>query len=213
MRVISGRVFFRGRLEPLSIGIDETGQIAAIKKVLRSDDEIDHGDSLILPGCVDLHVHMRDPGLRHKEDFPSGTRSAAIGGVTTVADMPNTVPAVTTAMALDEKAAALRGRASVDYVLYAAPQSGAAVPRLANAVAFKVFMAELQFMACEKRVNDNGRADQWQRHEREPDFRAGKILSRNRADLRAYRSAGVHHERDQNINVAFDRVGKSSIAG
>ena len=142
MRVISGRVFFRGRLEPLSIGIDETGQIAAIKKVLRSDDEIDHGDSLILPGCVDLHVHMRDPGLRHKEDFPSGTRSAAIGGVTTVADMPNTVPAVTTAMALDEKAAALRGRASVDYVLYAAPQSGAAVPRLANAVAFKVFMAE-----------------------------------------------------------------------
>ncbi len=142
MRVISGRVFFRGQLEPLSIGVDEKGQIAAIKKVLRGDEQIDHGDALILPGCVDLHVHMRDPGLRRKEDFPSGTRSAAIGGVTTVADMPNTVPAVTTTTALDAKAAELRGRAAVDYALYAAPQSATAVPRLAKAVAFKVYMAE-----------------------------------------------------------------------
>ncbi len=142
MRVISGRVFFRGRLEPLSIGIDETGQIAAIKKVLRGDEQIDHGDALILPGCVDLHVHMRDPGLRRKEDFPSGTRSAAIGGVTTVADMPNTLPEVTTTTALDAKAAELRGRAAVDYALYAAPRSPEAVSRLANAVAFKVYMAE-----------------------------------------------------------------------
>ena len=142
MRVISGRVFFRGRLEPLSIGIDEKGQIAAIKKVLRGDEQIDHGDALILPGCVDLHVHMRDPGLRGKEDFPSGTRSAAIGGVTTVADMPNTVPAVTTTTALDAKAAELQGRAAVDYALYAAPQSPEAVPRLTDAVAFKVYMAE-----------------------------------------------------------------------
>jgi len=142
MRVISGRVFFRGQLEPLSIGIDETGQIAAIKKVLRGDEQIDHGDALILPGCVDLHVHMRDPGLRYKEDFPSGTRSAAIGGVTTVADMPNTVPAAITTAALDAKAAELQGRAAVDYALYAAPQSPEAVPRLAKAVAFKVYMAE-----------------------------------------------------------------------
>ena len=142
MRVISGRVFFRGRLEPLSIGIDEKGQIAAIKKVLRGDEQIDHGDALILPGCVDLHVHMRDPGLRGKEDFPSGTRSAAIGGVTTVADMPNTVPAVTTAAALDAKAAELQGRAAVDYALYAAPRSPEAVLRLTDAVAFKVYMAE-----------------------------------------------------------------------
>ena len=142
MRVISGRVFFRGQLEPLSIGIDEKGQIAAIKKVLRGDEQIDHGDALILPGCVDLHVHMRDPGLRRKEDFPSGTRSAAIGGVTTVADMPNTVPAVTTTAALDAKAAELQGRAAVDYALYAAPRSPEAVLRLTDAVAFKVYMAE-----------------------------------------------------------------------
>jgi dihydroorotase len=141
VRVISGRVFFRGRLEPLSIGIDETGRIAAIKKTLRGDDEVDHGEALILPGCVDLHVHMRDPGLTHKEDFASGTRSAAIGGVTTVADMPNTVPPVTTSTALDQKEAVVRGRAAVDYAFYAAPQTGDAVGRLAHAVAFKVYMA------------------------------------------------------------------------
>jgi len=135
-------VFFRGQLEPLSIGIDETGRIAAIKKTLRGDEAIDHGEALILPGCVDLHVHMRDPGLTDKEDFPSGTRSAAIGGVTTVAEMPNTVPPVTTSTALDRKEAAVRGRAAVDYALYAAPQDRDAVGRLAHAVAFKVFMAE-----------------------------------------------------------------------
>src|SRR2546422_4321852 len=142
MWVIRGRVFFRGQLEPLSVGIDEDGRVVAIKKVLRGDEEIDHGDALILPGCVDLHVHMRDPGLKHKEDFPSGTRSAAIGGVTTIADMPNTVPAVTTATALNQKKAELRGRAAVDYVLYAAPQSATTVPRLSDAVAFKIYMAE-----------------------------------------------------------------------
>ena len=142
MWVIRGRVFFRGQLEPLSVGIDEDGRVAAIKKVLRGDEEIDHGDALILPGCVDLHVHMRDPGLKYKEDFPSGTRSAAIGGVTTIADMPNTVPAVTTTTALNQKRAELRGRAAVDYALYAAPQSATTVPRLSDAVAFKIYMAE-----------------------------------------------------------------------
>src|SRR6266567_8987565 len=115
MRIIRGRVFYRGRLEPLSLGIDEDGRIAAIKKVLRGEEEVDHGEAVILPGCVDLHVHMRDPGLTDKEDFGSGTRSAAIGGVTTVADMPNTRPAVTTAATLDQKTAGLHGRAAVDY--------------------------------------------------------------------------------------------------
>jgi dihydroorotase len=56
--------------------------------------------------------------------------------------MPNTVPAVTTAATLDQKTAGLRGRAAVDYVLYAAPQSAAAVPRLSDAAAFKVYLAE-----------------------------------------------------------------------
>src|SRR3989441_1346251 len=142
VRVIRGRVFFRGRLDALGLGIGDDGKIVAIKKALHGDEEVDHGEALILPGCVDLHVHMRDPGLTHKEDFSSGTRSAAIGGVTTIADMPNTVPAVTTTTALNQKTDKLQGRAAVDYALYAAPQSATAVPRLSDAVAFKVYMAE-----------------------------------------------------------------------
>jgi dihydroorotase len=135
-------VFFRGRLEPLSLGIAEDGRIASVKKVLRGDEEIDYGDALILPGCVDIHVHMREPGLTQKEDFRSGTKSAAIGGVTTIADMPNTEPPVTTARAYDEKVAALRGRSVVDYALYAAPRSPDSVVLLREAIAFKVYMAE-----------------------------------------------------------------------
>jgi len=142
MRVIRGRVFFRGQLGPLSLGIDEDGKIAAIKKTLRGDEEIDHGDLLILPGCVDLHVHMRDPGLTHKEDFPSGTRSAAIGGVTTVGEMPNTLPPVTSRAAFERKASVLRGRAAIDYALYAAPPSSDATATLEEAAAFKIYMAE-----------------------------------------------------------------------
>jgi len=126
VRVISGRVWYRGRLEPLSVGIDEDGKIAAVRKTLRADESIDHGDALILPGAVDLHVHMREPGLTHKEDFASGTRSAAIGGVTTIAEMPNTVPPVTTADALDGKVSALKGRLrkATAFKAYMAPSTG-----------------------------------------------------------------------------------------
>ena len=46
----------------------------------------------ILPGAIDVHVHFRDPGYPHKEDWESGTAAAAFGGVTTVFDMPNTIP-------------------------------------------------------------------------------------------------------------------------
>ena len=56
--------------------------------------EIDARGRLLFPGFVDGHVHMRDPGHVHKEDFTSGTRAAAVGGVTTVMCMPNTDPPV-----------------------------------------------------------------------------------------------------------------------
>lgn len=142
MHVIRGRVFYRGRVEPLDLGVNEDGRIAAVKRSLPGDDVEDHGDAIILPGCVDMHVHLRDPGLTEKEDFPSGTRSAAIGGVTTVIDMPNTRPPVTTRESLQAKWARVRGRAVVDYGLFAAPQSEEDVPGLQDATAFKVYMAE-----------------------------------------------------------------------
>lgn len=53
---------------------------------------IDATGKYVTPGLVDMHVHLRDPGLTYKEDIESGTKSAAMGGVTSVACMPNTKP-------------------------------------------------------------------------------------------------------------------------
>src|SRR5438046_6166502 len=91
---------------------------------------------------MELHVIMRDPGLTAKEDLPSGTRSAAIRGVTTIAEMPNTVPPVTSQTIYERKVATFRGRSAIDSVLYAAPKSEDAITRLREAAAFKAYMAE-----------------------------------------------------------------------
>ena len=73
----------------------------------------------ILPGAIDVHVHFRDPGYPQKEDFASGTAAAAFGGVTTVFDMPNTLPTINNAEALADKHRIASSKAYVDYGLYA----------------------------------------------------------------------------------------------
>ena len=73
----------------------------------------------ILPGAIDVHVHFRDPGYPQKEDFASGTAAAAFGGVTTVFDMPNTLPTIATPEALATKHRIAAEKAYVDYGLYA----------------------------------------------------------------------------------------------
>ncbi|SEH85324.1 allantoinase AllB [Tardiphaga sp. OK245] len=73
----------------------------------------------VLPGAIDVHVHFRDPGYPQKEDFASGTAAAAFGGVTTVFDMPNTLPTINNAEALADKHKIASAKAYVDYGLYA----------------------------------------------------------------------------------------------
>ncbi len=63
------------------------------------------GRILTLPGLIDPHVHLRDPGQTHKEDFFSGTSAALTGGYTTVFDMPNNVEPITTLERLETKIA------------------------------------------------------------------------------------------------------------
>ncbi len=72
----------------------------------------------ILPGLIDAHVHLREPGATHKEDFATGTRAALAGGVTTVLDMPNNPQPTTTRDALEEKRALARDKAMCDYGLF-----------------------------------------------------------------------------------------------
>lgn len=75
----------------------------------------DFGDLVIMPGLVDTHVHVNEPGRTEWEGFATATRAAAAGGVTTLVDMPlNSVPATVSVPALDEKVAAARGQCWVD---------------------------------------------------------------------------------------------------
>ena len=79
---------------------------------------VDARGMYVLPGAIDVHVHSRDPGFPEKEDFGTLTAAAAAGGVTTVIDMPNTVPGVDAAGILQAKAALAHSKARVDYGLW-----------------------------------------------------------------------------------------------
>lgn len=74
----------------------EDGKIAQLGKSLPAQNaQVIDGTGLVAaPGLVDMHVHLRDPGLTHKEDMYSGCRAAAAGGVTSLLAMPNTKPAM-----------------------------------------------------------------------------------------------------------------------
>src|SRR5207237_6407321 len=69
------------------------------------DAEIDAHGLLVFPGFIDPHVHSRDPGQTHKEDFAHSTRAAAAGGVTTMLEMPNAIPPVSNARIFEDRAA------------------------------------------------------------------------------------------------------------
>ena len=96
------------------------GKIVEIGSSLQSSAEkvVDATGLFVLPGAIDSHVHMRDPGLTEFEDFQSGTAAAAAGGVTTILEMPNTLPPVDTATKLREKRERVASKAVVDFGLY-----------------------------------------------------------------------------------------------
>src|SRR5687767_3883207 len=108
--------------------------------------EIEAGHLVVLPGPVDTHVHINDPGRADWEGFEHATRAAAAGGVTTLGDMPlNSIPATTTADALDAKLQAAAGRCHVDVAFWGGvvPGNAASIEPLATkgALGFKCFLA------------------------------------------------------------------------
>ncbi|TWP51180.1 allantoinase AllB [Lentzea tibetensis] len=92
------------------------GRIVAIEPRLDGAEVIELGDDeVLLPGLVDTHVHVNDPGRSEWEGFDSATRAAAAGGVTTIVDMPlNSLPPTVDVAALEVKRKAAEGRAHVD---------------------------------------------------------------------------------------------------
>jgi dihydroorotase len=107
-------------------------------------ETVDVSGMHVLPGAIDVHVHFRDPGYPHKEDFASGTIAAAFGGVTTVFDMPNTIPTVGTPEALAAKHKMAAEKAHIDFGLYAVlgDDSIEHVPALIDTgvIGFKLYM-------------------------------------------------------------------------
>ena len=96
----------------------ENGKIVSIEDDLSgvsSDEIIDAAGNYVISGIIDPHVHMRDPGMTHKEDFTTGSMACAKGGITTFFDMPNTVPNTITEETLLEKKKLHKGKSYVDY--------------------------------------------------------------------------------------------------
>jgi carbamoyl-phosphate synthase/aspartate carbamoyltransferase/dihydroorotase len=96
-----------------------------------------------LPGLTDVHVHLREPGGTHKEDFATGTAAALAGGITTVLAMPNTSPPLIDARSLNRarRLAAQKARCDVGLFVGAAQDNARAVARLAGRVAgLKVYV-------------------------------------------------------------------------
>jgi len=99
--VIDGRIAFVGDLSQVSAG-----------------ETVDAAGLTVLPGVIDTQVHFREPGLEWKEDLETGSRAAALGGVTAVFEMPNTEPATTDPEALADKLARARDRMWTDHAFY-----------------------------------------------------------------------------------------------
>src|SRR3984957_11263352 len=113
MHLRSRQVLINSTLQPAAIQI-EAGVIQEILPFGSSDaPEI---KSTILPGLVDTHVHINEPGRTEWEGFRTATRAAAAGGVTTVIDMPlNSIPPTTTAANLEIKFNAAKGACAIDF--------------------------------------------------------------------------------------------------
>ncbi|HYL21417.1 MAG TPA: allantoinase AllB [Gemmatimonadales bacterium] len=145
--VSSARVVTPQGVVPAAVAIT-AGVITSITRLGDAPDavrRVDVGAAALLPGGVDTHVHVNEPGRTDWEGFESATRAAAAGGITTIVDMPlNSIPVTTTVDALEQKAHAAAGRAAVDYAFWGGviPGNREALAPLANAGArgFKAFL-------------------------------------------------------------------------
>jgi dihydroorotase (multifunctional complex type) len=107
LTIVNARILTEQGLLKGGVAIND-GKIFTIdaeERLPKASTTINAQGNLVLPGLIDVHTHLRDLDLEHKEDFYSGTCAALAGGFTTVLDMPNTVPLTDSALRLQEKMA------------------------------------------------------------------------------------------------------------
>jgi len=146
--VRGGRVVTPEGVARADVGVRD-GRVAAVAGLAdaSADEVLDARGACVLPGGVDPQVHLREPGLEHKEDLATGTRAAVLGGITTVLDMPNTLPPTTDADALADKRRRASGRVwcDVGFFVGATPENAEALAELETlpgCVGVKIFMGK-----------------------------------------------------------------------
>ncbi len=143
----SRRVVLPGQVGPFALLVDGDSIEAIVPQaqIPSAVPVTDFGDAAILPGLVDSHIHINEPGRTEWEGFRTATRAAAAGGYTTLVDMPlNCVPSTTTVAALEAKRAAARGQCHVDWAAWGGvvPGNQSEISALAAAgvAGFKCFL-------------------------------------------------------------------------
>lgn len=147
--VTGGQLLLGGERKEATLGVTD-GSISHIvdsSVALDAAERVELDGEVVIPGLVDGHVHFREPGYTEKEGVKTGTAAAAAGGVTTVIEMPNTVPPVLTVDRFESKVDIFRSKSHVDFALFGAiteenvGTGDIAALADAGATAFKTFMA------------------------------------------------------------------------
>ncbi len=113
--ISEAEVFINGSLQKSNLGIKD-GLITYIgDQLYEAEQKINGQGQWVLPGLIDSQVHFREPGLIHKEDLMTGTKAAALGGITAILEMPNTKPSTSTKVSFEEKMSLAKNRCYVDY--------------------------------------------------------------------------------------------------
>lgn len=140
------RIYTFNRIVDAGIAIDH-GRIVKVSKESNlpvASEKMDLDGMLVLPGIIDVHVHLRDQELSYKEDFFSGTCAAANGGVTLVMDMPNNRPVTASLAALKERMEVASSKIVTNVAFYSAfPENINEIRQLVHigARAFKIFLS------------------------------------------------------------------------
>jgi len=143
LRIKNARIIENEQLKTVTIYV-EKGKIKSIvpgdELLLPTEKEIDVKGNMVFPGFIDPHVHFDDPGFTEREDFETGTRSAAAGGITTIIDMPCTsIPPVTTGQNFDYKLSIAKPKAYVDFAFW-----GGVTPQQVESGEYKKSLKELK---------------------------------------------------------------------
>ena len=138
--VSNGKIYLEGTLKVVDILIED-GIIKKIGRNLKADEKVNARGNPVLPGLIDPHVHLREPGAEKKEDFNSGTRAALAGGFTSVIDMPNNPVPTVTAGRLQEKEALAAKKAHCNvYFHFGASENNFNEVKIRKPISLKLYM-------------------------------------------------------------------------